>query len=145
MDVFGPLDVLNMLSLERQLTLSIIAETLDPVSTQVTSSSMNKFNSSFSETVLPTHTFDNAPNIDVLIVPGGLGTRASESVLSPVINFIEKMYSQIDYIYAICTGVSLAARAGVLNGHKATTNKRQAFLDGCETLVANAKPVLLHG
>jgi transcriptional regulator GlxA family with amidase domain len=124
MDVFGTLDVLNMLSLQRQLNLAMIAETLDPVSTKPLSSAMNKFNSSFFETVLPTHTFKTAPDIDVLIVPGGLGTRAPDPQLEAAIAFIAESFPKIKYLYTFCTGASLAARAGVLDGHTVTTNKR---------------------
>ncbi|KAK0473545.1 class I glutamine amidotransferase-like protein [Armillaria luteobubalina] len=123
LDVFGPLDALNMLSLAYPLNLSIIAETLDPVTTKPQSSSMNAMNSNFSESIVPTHTFDSPPaSLDVLIVPGGLGTRASN--LNATIDYIAATYPSLQYLITVCTGATLAARAGVLDGKNATTNKK---------------------
>ncbi|KAK0245377.1 class I glutamine amidotransferase-like protein [Armillaria nabsnona] len=123
LDVFGPLDALNMLSFVYPLSLSIIAETLDPVTTRPQSSSMNPMNSNFSESIVPTHTFDSPPeSLDVLIVPGGLGTRASN--LNTTIDYIAATYPSLQYLITVCTGATLAARAGVLDGKNATTNKK---------------------
>ncbi|KAK0198041.1 hypothetical protein F5146DRAFT_1017985 [Armillaria mellea] len=50
-----------MLSLAYSLDLSIIAESLNPVTTKPQSSLMNNMNSNFSESIVPTHTFDSPP------------------------------------------------------------------------------------
>lgn len=74
--------------------------------------------------MVPTHTFDNPPEkIEVLLVPGGGGTR-SEASSGPVIEFIAKIYPSLRYLLTVCTGSGLAARAGVLDGKRATSNKR---------------------
>ncbi len=105
------------------MNLSIIASTLDPVSTKVRSATMNPHNSTFSESVVPTHTFAQPPaSLDVLIVPGGLGTRAPD--LQDMIAYIKGTYPQLKYLISVCTGAGLLARAGVLDGKRATTNKR---------------------
>lgn len=123
LDVFGPLDALNMLSLSYSLDLSIIAESLNPVTTKPQSSLMNNMNSNFSESIVPTHTFDSPPeSLDVLIVPGGLGTRGSN--LNATIDYIAATYPSLQYLITVCTGATLAARAGVLDGKNATTNKK---------------------
>lgn len=85
---------------------------------------MNLHNSSFGESIVPTHTFDNAPELDVLIVPGGLGTRALSPQLDPLIAFIKERFPTLKYFITVCTGAGLAARAGVLDGKFATTNKK---------------------
>lgn len=59
-------------------------------------------------------------DIEVLIVPGGGGTRSN---VSEEIAFIKEMYPKVKYILSICTGATLLSRAGVLDGKKATTNK----------------------
>ncbi len=100
------------------MTLSIIASTLSPVSTKA---SYSKLNSDFSQSVLPTHTFATAPALDVLIVPGGMGTRSAD--IGPAIDFIRNTYPSLQYLITVCTGAGLAARAGVLDGKRATTNK----------------------
>jgi len=82
----------------------------------------NRSSSSFAEFILPTHTFDTAPaDIEVLIVPGGLGNRQPAAI--PTVDFIRKVYPSLRYLITVCTGSGLAARAGVLDGKKATTNK----------------------
>lgn len=92
----------------------------------------------FGEAILPTTTFkqylsdhapandtatsvDGKPDIDVLIVPGGGGTRND---MSEEIAFIAATFPRLKYIISICTGASLLSRAGVLEGRRATTNKR---------------------
>ena len=89
LDITGPLDILNTLSRSTPLTLSILAATLDPVSTNIpvqapyleslTPSTPPKSN--FGESIVPTHTFETAPkDIDTLIIPGGFGSRSEENI-----------------------------------------------------------------
>jgi len=86
---------------------------------------MNPQNSSFYPTFNPTHTFDEISSsnidLDVLIVPGGPGVRNPD--LAPEIEFVKKVFPRVKYLVTICTGASIAARAGVLDGKRATTNK----------------------
>jgi transcriptional regulator GlxA family with amidase domain len=119
LDVFGPLDVLNTLSFtQKNISLATIARTLDPVSTISKTS-----NGTFGEKVVVTHTFDNPPaGLEVLLVPGGAGTRSTD--LEPEINFIRKAFPKVRYVIAVCTGNALIARAGLLDGKKATGNKK---------------------
>lgn len=121
LDVFGTLDVLNILSLKTELNLSIIAATSDPVSTQP--DHMTGYpDSSFFERVVPTHSFRQPPeDLDVLIVPGGLGTRYSP--MNSTVDFIAETYPRLQYLMSICTGAGLVARTGLLDGKNATGNK----------------------
>jgi transcriptional regulator GlxA family with amidase domain len=123
LDVFGPLDALNILSTQYQMNLSLIAETLDPVSNQPPGSEFNPKKSNFSERVVPTHTFANAPPLDVLIVPGGIGTRIPG--IEPTVDFVAATYPQLQYIITVCTGSGILARTGHLDGKRATTNKNR--------------------
>lgn len=76
-DVFGPLGPLNLLSLDHHMKLSLISTNLSAVSTRPRAAAMNRANSTFGESILPTHTFATAPkDLDVLFVPGGLDTRS---------------------------------------------------------------------
>lgn len=120
LDVFGPLDALSLLSRTNNMHLYTIANTMDPVSTQLPQDKQPS-DSDFGQLVVPTHTFKTAPPLDVLVVPGGQGSRAAG--LEPAIDFIKEVYPSLQYIISICTGARLVAQAGVLDGKRATTNK----------------------
>lgn len=76
------------------------------------------------ESIVPTHTFENAPAVQLLIIPGGIGTRAPISYLQTTIDFVKKAAPTSDYVLSVCTGSGISARAGILDGKRATTNKR---------------------
>ncbi|KAF4629356.1 hypothetical protein G7Y89_g8795 [Cudoniella acicularis] len=124
LDVFGPLDALNLNSYDHSMNLTIIAETLHPVRTNHLPWIKYHVNSTFGAEVLPTHTFETAPPLDVLLVPGGLGTRAPSPLLNSTIAFVKERYPTLQYLLTVCTGAGIVARAGVLDGKFATTNKR---------------------
>ncbi|KAL4871475.1 hypothetical protein BDV12DRAFT_183843 [Aspergillus spectabilis] len=121
LDVFGPLQALHFLSSKAQLNLYLISETLHPVTTEPQMPSINTQNSSFYPTLNPTHTLSTAPDIDVLIIPGGPGARSPN--INATVEYIAATYPKVQYLITICTGSFLAARSGVLDGRKATSNK----------------------
>ncbi|CAI7568788.1 unnamed protein product [Penicillium glandicola] len=118
LDVFGPVDCINILSCSHSVTLALISSTLEPVTTKSPA-----FANAIGQSVVPTHTFATAPSLDLLFVPGGLGTRGSSPVIEEAILYIRNVYPQLRYLITVCTGSGLAARAGVLDGKRATTNK----------------------
>jgi transcriptional regulator GlxA family with amidase domain len=105
------------------MNLYLIAETLQPVSTKAPGKEFNPKNSNFSQAVLPTHTFENAPALDVLIIPGGVGTRIPS--IKSTVDFVADMYPKVQYCITVCTGSGVIARTGYLDGKKATTNKNR--------------------
>ncbi|KAI0434889.1 ThiJ/PfpI family protein [Xylaria sp. FL1042] len=118
LDAFGPLDALNSLSQTTPLELSILAVTLDPVSTKI------ERPGSIGQTVVPTHTFDQCPeDLEVLLVPGGLGTR-DPTVTAPIVEFLKRVFPRLRYLLTVCTGSAILAQSGLLDGRRATTNKR---------------------
>ncbi|KAJ5712754.1 class I glutamine amidotransferase-like protein [Penicillium malachiteum] len=119
LDVFGPLDCLNALSKLHPLTLTLLSSTLDPIST-----AHPAYPTAISQSILPTSTYKTAPPLDVLFVPGGQGARDSTPEILEVLDFIATVYPSLKYLITVCTGSGLAARAGVLDGKRATTNKR---------------------
>lgn len=132
LDVCGPLDALNVLSNSHTLNLSIIAATREPVGTQ--HFLQDEQGSKFDQRIVPTHTFDDAPkDLEVLIIPGGLGNRLDEN-MKPVVDYLtslglsatpqKDLRGDIRWILTICTGSEILARTGVLDGKRATTNKR---------------------
>jgi transcriptional regulator GlxA family with amidase domain len=122
-DAFGPLNPLWYLAFSRQLNLALIADTLDPVFAEPALPSLNAQNSSFWYSVNPTHTYSDPPqDIDVLLVPGGPGSQFRN--VNATIDFVRATYPKVKYLITTCTGAGTAARAGVLDGRRATTNKK---------------------
>lgn len=72
-------------------------------------------------TVLPTHSFDEAPQLDLICVPGGFGTAAAISD-SETLGFIREQGEKADYVTSVCTGALLLGAAGLLKGKNATTH-----------------------
>ncbi|KZW00682.1 class I glutamine amidotransferase-like protein [Exidia glandulosa HHB12029] len=123
LDVFGPLDPLNMLSMEVPLKLSIIGPTLEPVSTKAPPV-VPTVSPDFAQSIVPTHTFASPPkDLDVLIVPGGAGLMYPVELQQAQIDFVKEQYPKLKYLISVCAGASLLARAGVLDGKRATTTK----------------------
>ena len=85
--------------------------------------------------VLPDHGFGAAPPIDLLIVPGGFGTR---SLLhdETTIEWIRQTAAAAKLVASVCTGALLLAKAGLLNNRRATTH--WASLD----LLASLEPTI---
>ncbi|KAJ3760150.1 class I glutamine amidotransferase-like protein [Lentinula raphanica] len=121
LDAFGPIDILYLLSLDFPMNLSIIARTLEPVSTRSRDPSLNPLKSNFGQSVVPTHTFADAPPLDVLIIPGGFGLLADD--LDPMYDFVRRTYPSLKYLMTVCNGSWVTARAGILDGRRATSNK----------------------
>jgi transcriptional regulator GlxA family with amidase domain len=71
--------------------------------------------------VLPHYAWSNAPSIDILVVPGGFGTRVllqDEATLS----WIRETASRSRQVTSVCTGALLLAKVGLLQGRRATTH-----------------------
>jgi transcriptional regulator GlxA family with amidase domain len=73
--------------------------------------------------VVPDYDLTDCPPLDVLLVPGGPGTR-TEYRNQEVLDFIADRARSVEVLASVCTGAALLARAGVLSGLEATTNRR---------------------
>lgn len=65
----------------------------------------------------------NPEGINVLFIPGGLGTR-KEIDNNEFIKRIKFLAKYCQYVFTVCTGSALLAKTGLLNGKEATSNKR---------------------
>ena len=73
--------------------------------------------------VIPDCTFSTCPGLDVLVVPGGWGTRR-EIHNEVLIDWIAQRGRQVETLAAVCTGAMLLGKAGLLDGRRATTHWR---------------------
>jgi transcriptional regulator GlxA family with amidase domain len=71
--------------------------------------------------ILPDHTFATSPPIDILVVPGGFGTRRLLED-APVLAWIQETASAASLTTSVCTGSLLLAKAGLLRNRRATTH-----------------------
>ncbi len=66
--------------------------------------------------------FADAPPLDIMMVPGGSGTRTE--LKNPVfLDYLRAQDRHTQLTTSVCSGSALLARAGLLKGHRAKTNK----------------------
>lgn len=71
--------------------------------------------------VNPSWTLENCPAPDILVVPGGYGTR-SQIKNEKLIHWIKDQAGRVELLLSVCTGALLLAKAGLLEGLSATTH-----------------------
>jgi cyclohexyl-isocyanide hydratase len=106
LDFTGPYEVLARMPTTR---VSLLASTLEPV------------RSEWGLTVTPDVTFAEAPQMDVICVPGGWGVNAlltDEAIL----DFLRAQAEGARYMTSVCSGALLLGAAGLLRGYRATTH-----------------------
>ena len=77
--------------------------------------------------VLPDFTFDDCPPLDILVVPGGWGTRR-EMNNHVMLSFVVSRAAQVETLASVCTGSLILGNAGLLDGLRATTHRRSLGL-----------------
>ena len=70
--------------------------------------------------VLPDHTWESAPTIDVLVYPGGVGTRRDLSDPA-TLDWLRGLEGDGTLMTSVCTGALVFAAAGLLRDRPATT------------------------
>lgn len=108
LDVFGPVQLFQAVP---DVTVAFAGPTSEPVA------------SSQGVEVVPTMPYGQIEPTDVLLVPGGKGTRKlveDESFLS----WLRGVGAQAPVVASVCTGSAVLAAAGLLEGYTATSNKR---------------------
>jgi transcriptional regulator GlxA family with amidase domain len=73
--------------------------------------------------VVPDVTTATCPPLDVLVVPGGWGTRR-EIHNTALLDWIARQGRQVKTLTSVCTGAMLLGHAGLLDGRRATTHWR---------------------
>jgi cyclohexyl-isocyanide hydratase len=106
LDLTGPYEVLARMPDTR---VHLVAASREPV------------RSEWGLVIVPDATFDDAPPIDVLCVPGGWGVNArlTDDVL---LAFLRARGERARYVTSVCSGALLLGAAGLLRGYRATTH-----------------------
>jgi transcriptional regulator GlxA family with amidase domain len=73
--------------------------------------------------VFPDYDLDDCPALDILVVPGGWGTR-KEMNNERLLRWIADRSRQVKILTSVCTGALLLGKAGLLDGKRATTHWR---------------------
>ena len=119
LDFCGPYEVFSVTRLDEErrredsspFEVLLVAQTAEPV---VATGGLR---------VIPDVTLDTCPVLDILVVPGGWGTRR-EIGNQRLLTWIAERAAQVDTLTSVCTGAMLLGQAGLLDGLRATTHWR---------------------
>jgi len=108
LDVFGPVELYSLAS--DLVEIKFIAPKAGPVP------------SSQGVLVTAETDFQTAPVPDIVLIPGGMGTRRLAKD-APFLSWLGSWAGAASLITSVCTGSALLAAAGLLDGYRATSNK----------------------
>lgn len=111
LNVFGPCEAYGIRDLDGAFNLTMVAAKPGPVTSAQGPLAVAEFG------------FDDCPHLDLMLVPGGIGTRR-EAYRTSLISWLRTRAEQAELVTSVCTGAALLACAGLLDGRRATTNKR---------------------
>ena len=111
LDVFGPLEAWGM-----HAEISAACEIV------TTAEKAGAVKSAQGPRALADYALADCPPIDVILVPGGIGTRR-EVNNAAVMERLRRRAAEAEIVASVCTGAALLARAGLLDGRRATSNK----------------------
>jgi transcriptional regulator GlxA family with amidase domain len=128
---FGSLDtfsVLESLHFAPNSSIAVIAASTDPVTSNIAKPApplpygLPGLIPHTGPHIIPTHTFETAPPLDVLIIPGAPRGREFSGE-NEVAAFVASRYDSLRYVLSIGTGTSILVKSGVTQGKNVTTSK----------------------
>jgi transcriptional regulator GlxA family with amidase domain len=117
LDVAGPFEVFAVTRLNDQQRL----QQSSPFKVYLISETNKQITAIGGLRLTPDVTITECPELDLLIIPGGWGTR-KESKNKILVNWISNQFTNDRLIASVCTGSSLLGKAGLLDGRDATTH-----------------------
>ncbi|AOT68961.1 DJ-1/PfpI family protein [Geosporobacter ferrireducens] len=114
MDFAGPFEVLSITTYP--------GSNVKPFDVKTVAQTKETVRARYGLQVLPDYSFADNPNFDVLIIPGGYGAEEIEIHNDIVIRWIKDQMNKVTLIASVCTGAFLLAKAGLLDGKRATTH-----------------------
>lgn len=118
LDFTGPYEVLSRLGTPAAIS---VASKFPQSTTHVVAKTMLPVASDRGLEIVPTHTFETCPPLDLVCVPGGAGV-ADALEDAALLDFIRRQCRRASYVTSVCTGAFLLGAAGLLNGRRATTH-----------------------
>ena len=109
LDVFGPLEMFGVAPGRFDISL------IGPLAGPLASSQGPRSHVDYS--------YGDAPPVDIVLVPGGIG-RLEAIEDRRFLDWLAAYCTTAQYVTSVCTGSALLAAAGVLDGYRATSNKR---------------------
>jgi transcriptional regulator GlxA family with amidase domain len=109
LDVYGPVEMFG--NLGTRLKVVMVAQQAGPVS------------SVQGPKVVADFGFDDCPPLDLMLVPGGAGTLP-EMKNSVMLDWLRNRSEKTEIVMSVCSGSALLAKAGLLDGRRATSNKQ---------------------
>lgn len=112
LDVFGPLEMFGVLRHfgEVSVEITIVAKEAGAVTSDP------------GLEVLADSGYADCPPLDMILVPGGLGTREAVSDQA-LVTWLYERAEVAETVMTVCTGTQLLAATGLIDGMRATTNK----------------------
>ena len=110
LDSYGPLEMFGSLG-PTLLRIVTVAEQAGPVASYQ------------GPKTLAEHGFADCPPLDLILLPGGFGTIA-ELENPAMLAFLRERAPAAEVTMSVCTGSALLAKAGLLDGRRATSNKQ---------------------
>ena len=119
LDVAGPFEVFAVTRLNDEQRL----QQSSPFKVYLISETNKQITAIGGLRLTPDVTISECPELDLLVVPGGWGTR-KESKNKILVKWIGNQFTNNRLIASVCTGSSLLGKAGLLDGRDATTHWR---------------------
>jgi transcriptional regulator GlxA family with amidase domain len=119
LDFCGPYEVFSVTRLHEERR----REESSPFEVLLLAESANPVVATGGLRVIPDATLETCPLLDILVVPGGWGTR-KEIGNQRVLTWIAERAKEVETLTSVCTGAMLLGQAGLLDGRRATTHWR---------------------
>jgi transcriptional regulator GlxA family with amidase domain len=108
LDLYGPLEMFG--NLKSEIKIITVAEKVSPVPSFQGPQTMAEFD------------YQNCPPLDLILLPGGFGT-IKELGNQAILSFLKERVPPAKVTMSVCSGSWILAKAGLLDGRRATSNK----------------------